>query len=117
MNIDEMAEELEKRLVEAAEVYAEGLGEQITGTWGAKGMSDVDHADWFVMRKAADPLWPLALEFVQGGKKELGRFRRTLKRAMDGEVEPGPLLAREIHAARTAALQALITEPLIGEEV
>lgn len=110
MNIDEYGDQLLKNMLDIAKAYDDGITEQLQGRWDASTVTDAQHADWFVMKRAQDPLWPVALKYVEGGPKEIKRFQRTLERVMAGEMDAGPLLAQQVAQARAAAMQAMAGE-------
>jgi hypothetical protein len=45
--------------------------------YGTVRMTDQEHVMWFEHMQSKDPLWPLALPFVEGGMTEVNRYQRT----------------------------------------
>lgn len=77
---NELMKLVEKMVMEQAELYAEKLNEQAEDgvPLGMKEPNAEQHRVWFESMVARDPAWVLALPFVEGGKKELARYKRTI---------------------------------------
>jgi len=81
---NELMKSIEEMLMEQVKLYEENLSIQSEDgiPMGQKEPNAEQHRVWFEMMVAKDPNWILALPFVEGGRQELARYKRTI-----GEVQ------------------------------
>ncbi len=71
---------VEEMVMQQAKLYEDKLNEQADDgiPAGQHEPNAEQHRVWFESMVAKDPLWVLALPFVEGGKQEISRYKRTI---------------------------------------
>lgn len=78
---NELMRLVEEMVMQQAKLYEDKLNEQADDgvPLGFHEPNAQQHKVWFESMVAKDTVWVLALPFVEGGKQELSRYKRTIR--------------------------------------